>query len=98
VLHTRADGPATIAILQFYFPGWKAKIAETGDALNIEPSQPDGLLQLEVPPGDHDIIAELTTTPAESTGGIISAVSLVILGLACVVVAGLSFRYRKLTA
>jgi hypothetical protein len=98
VLHARANGPVTITALQFYFPGWSARLADSGEELGLQPSQPDGLLQIAVPAGEHDVVFELRKPPAERTGETVSLVSLILLGLFCVAIAGLSFMDRKLTA
>jgi hypothetical protein len=67
-------GPLTLR--HFYCAGWSARIADTGEAIAIGPSHPDGLMQVIVPEGRHEIAVELGTQPSEKTGRLISLASL----------------------
>ncbi|HEX8423965.1 MAG TPA: 6-pyruvoyl-tetrahydropterin synthase-related protein [Pyrinomonadaceae bacterium] len=69
----------TLNVNQFYYPGWTAYV--DGRAHPLAPSQPDGLLQLTLPPGAHELNLRLEETMPESVGQFISAASAVALML-----------------
>jgi hypothetical protein len=79
LLTVDAPGPGPLELGQFYYAGWSARVAETGEAISIGPSQPDGLMQVSVPQGKHEIIVELGSQPAEEIGRFISLASLAVL-------------------
>jgi hypothetical protein len=76
-----APAAAPLTLLHFYYAGWSAHIAQTGEAIPIGPSTPDGLMQLNVPQGRDEIVVELPTQPTEKVGRLISLLSLVCLAL-----------------
>jgi hypothetical protein len=67
----------TFNVSQFYYPGWTAYA--DGRAHPLAPSQPDGLLQLALPPGAHRLTLRLEPTPHESVGQLVSASSVIFL-------------------
>ncbi|MGB6430566.1 MAG: 6-pyruvoyl-tetrahydropterin synthase-related protein [Candidatus Acidiferrales bacterium] len=75
-------GPLTLR--HFYYIGWSAHVASTGESIPIGPSKPDGFLQVTVPQGNHEIVVELPTQPTEKAGRLISLASLA--GLALIAV------------
>ncbi len=58
----------------FDFAGWRASI--DGEAVRIVPSEPYGLIGVDVPPGTHEIRIWSGSTPARLAGSIISLLSL----------------------
>src|ERR1700730_4031950 len=60
---------------QFYYPYWTAHLPGAAAALTLNPSQPDGLLSLSVPPGNHEVQLRLERSRAELAGQVISLVS-----------------------
>jgi hypothetical protein len=76
----RVETPAgmKINVSHFYYPNWKAHLLGEASTLSVQPSQPDGLISLLIPPGSHEVLLELKRGNAETTGGIISLISLVI--------------------
>jgi len=68
------ERPATLIYRQFYFPGWRASL--DGQSLSVAPSQPEGLLQIEVPAGTHDLHVYFGSTPARLLGWILTGLSL----------------------
>ncbi len=64
-------------VSQFYYPGWTAYV--DGRAHPLAPSHPDKLLQLSLPPGIHSLKLRLEPTTHESTGQLLSALSLFVL-------------------
>jgi hypothetical protein len=85
-LLVRAENVAVVRIGQFYYAGWRAMV--DGAPVAVVPSIGDGLLQLTVPPGWHEVLLSLESSNAERWGWMLSgitALSLVaILGVAAV--------------
>ncbi len=46
---------ATVNVTQFFYPGWRARIAGSVDDLPIRASDDLGLISVAVPPGNHQI-------------------------------------------
>jgi hypothetical protein len=65
---TNSGAGGWVMVNQFYYPLWRASLAGTTQALNIKTAMPQGLLALEVPPGEQEIILEIPTTAAERAG------------------------------
>ena len=59
---------------QYYYPRWTASVYG-GLPLAIKPAMPEGLLEIEVPPGNHEVLLSIPATPAERVGCWISAVT-----------------------
>ncbi|MFN2109315.1 MAG: hypothetical protein ACK2UI_06605, partial [Anaerolineae bacterium] len=66
--------------LGFYFPGWQVEI--DGAPVTVAPEAKTGLLTFAVPAGQHEIDVYFGMTPAWATAGIVSAVGLLLFGLA----------------
>jgi hypothetical protein len=77
-LHVEAPAGMKINVSQFYYPNWTAHLRGEPSTLTVQPSQPDGLISLSIPPGSHDVLLEMKRSQAEKTGQIISLISLVI--------------------
>lgn len=77
------DTPAEgwVKLPHFYYPGWRAMTGSPATQLPLRPSVQEGLLEVSVKPGRHEIVLELVTSMAEWIGWAISGVSLVLLGL-----------------
>ncbi len=60
------EQPVTLHVSQLYFPGWTARRA--GQVLPLRPSEPAGLLEVDVPAGDGEIVLTLEPLWAERTG------------------------------
>ena len=52
LLHVITTARMKINISQFYYPNWRALIVGEQRELEVQPSQPDGLLSLDVPNGE----------------------------------------------
>jgi len=77
-LHVGTSTGVSLIVPQFYYPYWTAQSAGEPNSLPLSPSEPDGLLSLRVPPGDHLIQLRLGRSGAELSGQIISLASLMI--------------------
>jgi uncharacterized membrane protein len=62
----------------FYFPGWQAEL--DGQASPVMPTEPHGLLGLDVPAGQHHLLIWFGSTPVRTLANILSAGSGLILG------------------
>ena len=71
-LRVKTSNELKVDVSQFYFPNWTAKIVDEQQELTVRPSEPDGLISLSIPKGDHQILIELNRSDAESNGRIIS--------------------------
>jgi len=65
-------------VSQFYFPNWTARLQSEPSNLMIQPSQPDGLISLFIPKGDHQVLIQLERSSAEKVGFMISLISIAI--------------------
>jgi len=68
-----------VEVNQFYYPGWHAS-AGAGRMLEIRTVMPEGLMEVEVPPGAQEVCVELPAVPGERAGGWITIASLLICG------------------
>jgi hypothetical protein len=73
----RADGPATIRIHLYYFPGWQVRV--DGQLVETQVSDPHGLIQVDVPSGEHRIDVRMGTTPPRTAGTVTSWTTLLLL-------------------
>ena len=73
----RVDGPATVRIHLYYFPGWQVRI--DGQVVEARVSDPNGLIEVDVPTGEHHIDARMGSTPPRSAGTITSWTTLIML-------------------
>ncbi|MFQ6099668.1 MAG: hypothetical protein ACE5OS_00325 [Anaerolineae bacterium] len=71
-----------LRLLTFYFPGWRAYV--DGKEVEIEVAGPEGFITLWVPEGEHEVLVRFESTPPRTAGWIISAVGLVMLIVALV--------------
>jgi hypothetical protein len=76
----RADTSVRLRFYTYYFPGWRATV--DGQAVEIAPDPPNGLIGLTLPPGEHDVRLRFGPTPVRLLGAALSVGALVaILGL-----------------
>lgn len=75
----RMEAPGVVRIHELYFPGWKVTIDGREAAVQI--SKPHGLLEVQVPAGEHRIDARMGATPARTVGAVISWLVLGLTGL-----------------
>jgi len=92
ILQTQSARGGRLMVRQFYYPGWTAEDSSSR-RLEISPSQPEGLLQVQVPAGDELIHVMLPTDWVERLSRLISAASL--LAILAAFVAGAWRRRRQ---
>ncbi len=69
--------PFTARFHSFYFPGWRAWI--DGEAVDITPSEPSGLITFFVPAGRHALVVAFGETPLRWLTNAFSLLSLIVL-------------------
>jgi hypothetical protein len=69
--------PFQARYLAFYFPGWQVSI--DGEAVDVTPTDPEGLMAFDVPAGRHTIDVRFGSTPIRTAFTAISILSLAIL-------------------
>ena len=62
--------PATLILPTLHWPGWQAEI--DGEPAAIRPSTGGGLIELDVPPGDHTIKLRLARMPVQLAAELLS--------------------------
>jgi hypothetical protein len=73
----RVDGPGTVRIHLYYFPGWQVRI--DGQTVEARVSDPHGLLEVDLAAGEHRIDVRMGSTPPRRAGSITSWLTLVLL-------------------
>lgn len=74
-LEVNAPTPSLLTLKQFYYPGWHAVLVGSSAPLTPQPSQPEGLLQVRVPPGQHQVALTLAALAPERIGRWVSALA-----------------------
>ena len=72
-----SDGRVDLDLLTTYFPGWKATI--TDQAINIRPNEQTGLMQIQMPAGNSELVITFGPTPTRQTAWLVTWTTLVIL-------------------
>ncbi|MDP1653403.1 MAG: hypothetical protein Q8L56_11855 [Rhodocyclaceae bacterium] len=78
VLEVTTGSEASIWIRQYFYPGWVARLGSDSARLEVKPSSSEGLLEIQVPSGTHQIWIEREPLPQERAGQVVSGVSLVV--------------------
>ena len=73
-----------VMVNQFYYPAWRAVSNDSSTVLETKAVMPEGLLELQIPPGHQHIRLEIPVGSAERVGAWISAFCV----LLCVVMLG----------
>ncbi|MCC7369574.1 MAG: hypothetical protein IT306_14190 [Chloroflexi bacterium] len=92
-LRTESDGPAMLILHQFYFPGWQA--TADGQALEVGPVGPLGLVRVTVPAGQRQVRVGLGETPSRLAATALSVGALVL--LLAIFVRGAGLRHTAIT-
>lgn len=71
----RLATPGVVRVNLLYFPGWQARMDGTPVAMRVAP--PYGLIDLDVPAGEHELSIIMGATPARRLGTLISWLTLV---------------------
>lgn len=73
VLNVAAVQPVALNVSQFYYPGWTADV--DNQAYPLQPSKPDGLINLRLPAGTHHVRLHLARSRPELIGIFVSGAS-----------------------
>jgi hypothetical protein len=60
---------------QFYYPTWKAVLMDQGTRAMTRPAIPEGLLEVQIPPGNQHIRIDIPTSRVEYLGRWLSVLS-----------------------
>jgi 6-pyruvoyl-tetrahydropterin synthase related domain len=82
-IQTDSSSGGAIMINQFYYPAWTATSVQDERSLQVAAAMPEGLLQVEMPPGRHQIQLDIPVGPSEIIGRWLSVACILI----CVVLA-----------
>jgi hypothetical protein len=76
----RAESEVRLRFYTYYFPGWRATV--DGQAVEVSPDPPNGLIGLALPPGEHVVQLRFGATPVRSLAAGLAIVALaVVVGL-----------------
>ncbi|MGC8779642.1 MAG: 6-pyruvoyl-tetrahydropterin synthase-related protein [Anaerolineae bacterium] len=76
----RVDSDVRLRFYTNYFPGWQATV--DGRPTEIAADPPDGLIGLDLPPGEHEVRLRFTATPVRRIGmGLSIGAALGVVGL-----------------
>lgn len=75
---------SVLALHQFYYPGWDARLKGTATSLSVFPIPPNGLLGISVPPGNHVVQVDRGLLPAEYLGRVMTSISILLLMISIV--------------
>lgn len=59
--HVSTDRPSRVVLNTAYFLGWQGWL--NGQPVDIEPSSPEGMIAVRVPPGEHTLRVSFESTP-----------------------------------
>ncbi len=77
----RAAEPVRLLFYTYYFPGWRATL--NGEPIEITYLPPNGLIVLDVPAGEHEVVLRFGPTPVRRLAVAVSLAALaVVAGLA----------------
>jgi hypothetical protein len=63
-----------LMIRQFYYPEWRAQLVSQNSPLAVTPALPQGLLEVQVPPGRQQVLVEIPRGLSEHVGDWISGI------------------------
>jgi hypothetical protein len=75
-----------LMIRQFYYPEWRAQLVSQNSPLAVTPALPQGLLEVQVPPGRQQVLVEIPRGLSEHVGDWISGICA--LGVAVIALLG----------
>jgi hypothetical protein len=76
---THAKTATWVPVHQFYYPNWTARIAGHSERLPVRPSAVDGRLEVQVPPGEQQVVVSFENRKEERIGQAVSLMAAVML-------------------
>jgi hypothetical protein len=77
-LLVQADGPVTVQLYTYDFPGWQ--VAIDGRPVTHQHQPPHGLISVDVPTGEHHVLLRMRSTPPRTVGTAISLIAALAIG------------------
>lgn len=68
--------PSTLIFPTMHWPGWQAEV--DNEVVAIRPSAGSGLIELDVPAGEHEIVLQLTRTPSRLGAELVSLLAVLL--------------------
>lgn len=81
VVNTDLSKETVLTINHFYFEGWQSRISGNKEMTPVVATKPDGLMEIRLPGGNHELVVELPLDKAKRNGRAIA--------LACLAASGL---------
>ena len=78
---TDSAGGGWIMANQFFYPAWRGLALDSNETLETKVVLPEGLLEVQIPPGHQRIRLEIPTTNTERVGTFISVLSAILSGV-----------------
>ena len=79
VVRVMAQTPVTVRFYTYWYPGWRAWVDGEPAVTRYDPNDPNALILVDVPAGDHEVRIRFTNTPLRTAAAFISALTLLIL-------------------
>ncbi len=79
IVRVVAETPVTVRFYTYWYPGWKAWVDGASVTTRYDPDDPNALILVDVPPGEHEVRIRFTNTPLRTAAALISIITLVIL-------------------
>jgi uncharacterized membrane protein len=77
IINNASEENQTLLLRQAYFPGWEAWLDHRKAAIDYENDDYPGLITLDIPPGEHELVVKFTeNTPARIVGDSLSLLAL----------------------
>ncbi len=77
VIEYASNEGASLEVPIFYYPAWRVEIDGRPADVTAEPIT--GLIEVKVPPGDHSVQGHLGRTPAQTIGGILTVLGILLI-------------------
>jgi hypothetical protein len=72
-LETNSSAGGRVMVTQFHYPTWTATMKDSGTPVEVRTALPEGLLEVQVPPGIQHVRLVIPVSRAERVGGWLSA-------------------------
>ena len=79
VVRVKASTPVTVRFYTYWYPGWRAWVDGEPAETRYDPDDPNALILVDVPAGEHTVRIRFTNTPLRTAAAVISACTLMIL-------------------
>ena len=76
VVRVQAQTPVTVRFYTYWYPGWRAWIDGQPAPTYYDPNDPNALIQVDVPAGEHEVRIRFTNTPLRTLAATISILTL----------------------